>query len=193
MTTMSKAVPWSITVEAVVLYETDPLLWDSAVLMNQVNESVSMGYGTVESNRLVVEGTEDDTIDHAQTTLRAFVDASPDIPGSTAYTAPTDRQRNRRGQYVTDDGVRDQLGRFTNEAQQGFNGGRPPDTTGHCSRCGQPGRNRLTCLARFSRKRSEMRHRAGRSPAHGRVFKTPNHVRQAYPDRRFTDCHHRVW
>lgn len=137
------------------------------------------------------EVPSEDAIDHAQTTLREFEDETPDIPGTTAYTAPTDRQRNRWGQYVTGDGVRDHLGRFTNErTPQEYNGGRPPETTGHCSRCGQPGRNRLTCLARFSRTRSGMKHR---KRGNGRSYRTPKKYSMLHsPHYQWTDRHHRA-
>ena len=203
---MSKTVPWTITVEAVILYETDPLLWDAKVLMNQVNEAVQLGYGTVESTRLMPEAPDEDAIDHAQTTLREFEDDTPDIPGTTAYTPPVvawrtrvtprGRERNALGQYVTGDGVRDELGRFTderaNDEPRPSNNpqGKPQGSMNHCTKCGAVNRNRKTCLARFSRTRSGMKHR---KRGNGRVFKTPDHVRRQYPDRRWSDRHHRDW
>jgi hypothetical protein len=139
------------------------------------------------------EVASEDAIDHAQPRLEDFGGHTPSIPGSTAYTPPNtswQRERNSLGQFVAGDGERNALGQFTGPKPSNNPNGKPIGALNHCALCGAVNRNRLTCLARFSRTRSGMKHR---KRGNGRVYATPLHVRRQYPDRQFTDRHHRAW
>ena len=81
-------VPWAITIEAVILYPTDPLHWDFRVLLKQAMESVEMGFGTCESHRLVKEIPFETQIDASQATLDAFPPQTSPPPTKNAQGGP---------------------------------------------------------------------------------------------------------
>ena len=80
--------PWAITVEAVILYSSDPLEWSVRALMNMVAESVDLGYATVHSHELVKAIPFETQIDAAQATLDAFPPPRSPPTGENAQGGP---------------------------------------------------------------------------------------------------------
>ena len=85
---MSKAVPWAITIEAVIVSGNDPILWDSKVVLNHAFNSVELGFGTVESSALVKETPLEAQIDGAQATLDPYTPPRSPPTGENAQGGP---------------------------------------------------------------------------------------------------------